>query len=146
MSIQENKALCARPHEEIFNQGNLALADEIFSPDFMWHEAHLPPLPQGPESIKMFATMLRSAFPDLHLSLEDSVAAGDRVVTRWSFQGTHRGEFFGVPPTGRTVTTSGIDIWRVRDGRIVENQQVVDNLGLLQQLGAVPQPEPAQSH
>jgi predicted ester cyclase len=67
-------------------------------------------------------------------------------VTRWSFQGTHRGEFFGVPPTGRTVTTSGIDIWRVRDGRIVENQQVVDNLGLLQQLGAVPQPEPAQSH
>ena len=146
MSIQENKALCARPHEEIFNQGNLALADEIFSPDFTWHEAHLPPLPQGPESIKTFATVLRGAFPDLHLNLEDIVAEGDRVVNRWTFQGTHQGEFYGVPPTGRTVSISGIDIWRVRDGKIVENQQVVDNLGLLQQLGAIPQPELAQSH
>ena len=146
MSTQENKALCARPHEEIFNQGNLALADEIFSPDFTWHEAHLPPLPQGPESTKMFATMLRGAFPDLHLSLEDSVAEGDRVVNRWTFQGTHQGEFYGVAATGKTVTISGIDIWRVRGGKIVENQQVVDNLGLLRQLGAVPQPELAQSH
>lgn len=141
MSIQENKALCARPHEEIFNQGNLAPADEIFSPDFTWHEAHLPPLPQGPESIKMFATMLRAAFPDLHLILEDSIAEEDRVVNRWTFQGTHHGEFYGVPPTGKAVRISGIDIWRVEDGKIVENQQVVDNLGLLQQLGAVPQPE-----
>jgi steroid delta-isomerase-like uncharacterized protein len=141
MSIQENKALCARPHEEIFNQGNLALADEIFSPEFTWHEAHLPPLPKGPESIKLFATMVRVAFPDLHLILEDRIAEGDRVVNRWTFRGTHRGEFQGVPPTGRAVTISGIDIWRIKDGKIIENQQVVDNLGLLQQLGAIPQPE-----
>ena len=146
MSIQENKALCARPHEEIFNQGNLALADKIFSPEFTWHEAHLPPLPKGPESIKMFATMLRAAFPDLHLAVEDSIAEEDKVVNRWSFRGTHRGEFYGVPPTGREVTISGIDIWRIEDGKIVENQQVVDNLGLLQQLGAIPQPAPVQSH
>jgi steroid delta-isomerase-like uncharacterized protein len=140
-SIHENKTLCARPHEEIFNQGKLAVADEIFSPEFAWYEAHLPPLPKGPESIKMFATMLRAAFPDLHLTVEDSIAEGDRVVNRWSFRGTQRGEFYGVPPTEREVTTSGIDIWRVEDGRIVENHQEVDNLGLLQQLGAIPQPE-----
>jgi steroid delta-isomerase-like uncharacterized protein len=145
MSIQENKALCARPHEEIFNQGNLAVADEIFSSEFIFHEAHLPPLPRGPESIKMVATMLRRAFPDLHLTLEDSIAEGDRVVNRWSFRGTQHGEFASVPPTGREVAISGIDVWRIKDGKIVENQQVVDNLGLLQQLGAVPQPEHARA-
>jgi steroid delta-isomerase-like uncharacterized protein len=143
MSIQENKALCARPHEEIFNQGNLDVADEIFSPDFTWYEANLPPLPKGPEGIKIFATMLGGAFPDFHLTLEDTIAEGDKVVNRWSFRGTHRGEFNGVPPTGREVTTSGIDIWRIEGGKIVENRQEVDNLGLLRQLGAIPQPEAA---
>jgi steroid delta-isomerase-like uncharacterized protein len=93
----------------------------------------------------MFATMLRAAFPDLHLTVEDSIAEEDRVVNRWRFRGTHRGEFYGVPPTEREVTTSGIDIWRIKGGKIVENQQVVDNLGLLQQLGAIPQPELART-
>ncbi len=145
MTTQENKALAARPHEEIFNQGNLALAAEMFSPDFAWYEAHLPSLPKGPEAIKTFASMLRAAFPDLRLTLEDTIAEGDRVVNRWTFRGTQRGEFYGVPPTGREVTISGIDIWRIKDGRIVENQQVVDNLGLLQQLGAIPQPQQARA-
>lgn len=143
MTTQENKALAARPHEEIFNQGNLALAHEIFSPEFTWYEAHLPPLPRGPEAIEMFAGMLRAAFPDLQLLLEDTIAEGDRVVNRWRFRGTQRGEFYGVPPTGREVTISGIDVWRIKDGKIVENRQIVDNLGLLQQLGAIPQPEQA---
>jgi steroid delta-isomerase-like uncharacterized protein len=137
-SIEENKRLAARPHEEVFNQGNLDAADEIFSADYVQHESHLPPLPPGPEGVKRLASLLRAAFPDLHLTLNDTIAEGDKVTHRWTFQGTHQGEFNGIPATGRRVVIAGIDIWRIVDGKLVENQQVVDNLSLLEQLGAIP--------
>jgi steroid delta-isomerase-like uncharacterized protein len=137
-SIEENKRLAARPHEEVFNQGNLDAADGIFSSDFAQYEPHLPPLPRGPEGVKRLASMLRAAFPDLQLRLDETVAEGDNVVHHWTFQGTHQGEFNGISATGRRVVISGIDIWRVRDGKLTENQQIVDNLSLLEQLGVVP--------
>lgn len=136
-STEENKRLAARPHEEIFNQGKLGVADEIFAPDFAWHEPHLPPLPPGPEGVKTFASMLRSAFPDCKLTLDATIAEDDRVAHYWSFRGTHQGEFNGIPGTGREVRVTGADFWRIRDGKLVENRQVVDNLGLLEQIGAV---------
>jgi steroid delta-isomerase-like uncharacterized protein len=137
-SIEENKRLAARPHEEVFNQGNLDAADGIFSSDYVQHEAHLPPLPPGPEGVKRLASMLRAAFPDLRLRLDETVAEGDKVVHYWTFQGTHQGEFNGIPATGRGVVITGIDIWRIEDGKLKENRQIVDNLSLLEQLGVVP--------
>lgn len=144
MSVDENKKLALRPHREVFNHGNLAAADEIFAPDFVWHSPGIPPdLPKGPEGVKRFAAGLRTAFPDYQLTAEDTVAEGDRVVNRWVMRGTHRGEFMGVPATGKQLTVSGIDIFRIAGGKIVENRQELDVLGLLQQLGVIPRPEAA---
>lgn len=136
MGIQDNKALALRPHEEIFNQGKLDLVDQIFAPDFTWHSPGVPPdLPRGPEGLRHFVMTLRSAFPDLYLTVEDSIAEGDRVVNRWVFHGTHKGEFAGILPTGKQVSLTGIDIWRISDGKIAELCQELDFHGLLRQLG-----------
>jgi steroid delta-isomerase-like uncharacterized protein len=146
MSVQENKALAHRPHEEVFNQGKLELADQIYAPDFAWHSPGIPPnLPRGPEGVKQFVTVVRAAFPDLHLTVEESLGEGDKVVNRWVFRGTHQGEFAGIPPTGKQVTLTGIDIWRISGGKLVELRQELDFLGLLQQLGAVPVTERARA-
>src|SRR6266851_240891 len=114
MSVQENKALAHRPHEEVFNQGRLEAADQIYAPEFAWYGPGIPPnLPRGPEGVKQFARQLRTALPDLHLTIEDSIAEGDKVVNRWTARGTQKGEFQGLPPTGKQVVLTGIDIWRI---------------------------------
>jgi len=82
--------------------------------------------------------MYRTAFPDVHFTIEDQIAEGDRVVTRWTARGTHQGPLVGIPPTSKQVTMSGIAIYRLVDGKIVEQWGVNDMLGLLQQLGVVP--------
>ncbi len=87
-----------------------------------------------------FYTGLRAAFPDIHFTIEDQIAAADRVVTRWSARATHSGEFQGIPPTGNAVVVTGIDIDRIADGKVVECWPVVDELGLLHQLGVAPSP------
>ncbi len=138
---QENKALIRRAIEEVYNQGNLATIDELVASDFVMH-APSGDIP-GPAGAKQFVTMLREAFPDLHLTIEDQVADGDRVVTRWTSEGTHLGEFQGIPPTGKHGTMTGIDIDRVVDGKVVECWVNEDDLGLLQQLGVIPAPEHA---
>jgi steroid delta-isomerase-like uncharacterized protein len=141
MAVQDNEAVAARFHEEVFQQGRLEVADEICAPDFRWFSPGLPAEGgAGPQFVKQFASMLRSAFPDLLLRAEDSIAEGDRVVERWTMQGTHQGEFQGTPPTGKRVTVTGIDIFRISGGKLVELRQQVDNLGLLQQLGVIPAP------
>lgn len=139
MSTEENKALVRRFYEEVFNKKNLAAIDEFLDPHIIEHA--LPPgLPGGIEGSRQFIGMYLAAFADLHLTAEDLIAEGDRVTARFSLRGTQTGEFMGLPPTGRQVTMTGIQIVRIADGRIAENWINADALGLLQQLGAIPVP------
>jgi len=135
--LEENKAIGRRAFEEVWSQGKLDVIDEILTADFVGHIAGSPGI-QGPESYKQFATMYRTAFPDLKFTVEDQIAEGDKVVNRWTFTGTHKGELMGIPPTGIQVT--GIDIYRIAGGKILEAWVNGDALGMWQQLGAVPKP------
>ena len=138
-STAENQRLARRFHGDIFEQDKLEVADEILTADFRWHNAALPPDISGPEGVKQFAQLLRAAFPGYRLTSEDTIAHGDRVVIRWTQRGTHEGEFLGVSPTGKAVTISGIDLFRIQDGKIAELWQMTDQFGLMHQLGAIPQ-------
>lgn len=138
MSAHENKALARRGIEEVFGRGNFAVADEVYANDFVGHAP--PDEIKGPEGVKPFASMFRSAFPDLQFTIEDQIAEGDKVVTRWTARGTHEGEFQGIAPTGKQVTITGITIQRIAGGRIVEGWTNRDDLGMLLQLGVVPPP------
>jgi steroid delta-isomerase-like uncharacterized protein len=137
---EQNKALVRRVFEEVENRGNFAVADELIASDYIGHS----PLEEvhGLEGFKQFFVMLREAFPDFQCLVESQIAEGDRVVTRWTARGTHKGEFQGIPPTGTRITTTGIDIVRIANGKIVEGWTNADVLGLLVQLGAVPAPGP----
>ncbi len=97
---EQNRAIVRRLYEEVFNQGNLGTADELLAPDARSHAGPSP----GPEGLKRHTSMLRAAFPDLHQSIEDVIAEGDKVVVRTTCTGTHVGEFMGIPPTGRQFT------------------------------------------
>ncbi len=135
MSTEENKALIRRSFSEVYNQGNLDLVDEIYDKDFI---SQTPPdILKGPESIKQYASMLRSAFPDLQLTVEDQIAEGEKVVTRFTFTGTHKGEYMGVASTGKLVRGTGITIHRVANGKMVESWDNFDALGMMQQMEAV---------
>jgi steroid delta-isomerase-like uncharacterized protein len=124
--------------DEVQSGGNTDLIDEICSPEFVNHSAP-PGLPADCEGIKIVTAMFRGAFPDSYFSVEDMIAEGDEVVTRKTFHGTHEGEFMGIPPSGRTVNVSLIDVVRISEGRVVEHWSVGDNLGMMQQLGVIPQ-------
>jgi steroid delta-isomerase-like uncharacterized protein len=142
----ENEALAQRFHMDIFQAGNLAVADEILAPDFAMHSPGAPSeLTYGPEGIKRFATAMRTAFPDLQTTHEDTIAQGDKVVIRWTLSGTHTGPWLGIPPTGRSFGVSGIDIFRILDGKLAELWQEADTLGFLQQLGVIPLAEQSAS-
>jgi steroid delta-isomerase-like uncharacterized protein len=141
MADDVNEVLAHRFHMDIFQQGNLAVADEIVAPDFVLHSPGLPPqMQRGAEGVKQFAAAIRNAFPDdLRITHEDTIRAGDKVVIRWRSTGTHNGVFMGIPPTGKPTTVTGIDIFRVAGGKLVELWQNWDQLGMLQQIGVVPQ-------
>jgi steroid delta-isomerase-like uncharacterized protein len=141
----QGKALARRYFEELL-AGDLALADQIiaadvdfYGPDY-WGEAI-----HGREAFKGFVAYLRAAFPDLRFELAEEIADDTRVATRFVLTGTHRGEWQGIPPTGRAVTLPGADIFRIADGQIAEVRVFYDTLGLMQQLGvnAAPAPTPA---
>ena len=137
MSTEQNKALVRRFYDEVFNKKNLAVSDDFLAPHIIEHS--LPPgLPSGSEGSRQFIGMYLTAFPDLHLTAEDMIAEGDEVAARFTMRGTHKGEFMGIPSTGKQVTMTGIQIVRVADGRIAENWVNLDALGLLQQLGVIP--------
>lgn len=138
---EQNKQLVRRAVEQVWNGGNLDAVDEFVASDFVIHAATPEKEVHGPEGTRQYFTMLRQAFPDLHFTIEDQVAAGDRVVTRWTATGTHNGVFQGIPPTGARAATSGIDIDRIANGKVVECWMQLDELGLLQQLGVIPAPE-----
>lgn len=133
----ENKHILRRFFEEIFNQGNLAVADTIVAADYINHNP-APGEPPGCEGLKQFVTYMRNTFPDLHITVEDQVAEDDKVVTRFTISGTQRREFAGIPPTGRKVTVTALNIHRVSDGQICEGWLNWDALGMMQQLGALP--------
>ena len=124
---------------EILNQGRYDLIDEIYSPDFVEHYAQ-PGIPPTREGFKQFVMAYRSAFPDLHYTVDDAIEAGDKIVHRLSASGTMKGDFLGIPATGTRATWSEIHIGRFEDGMLVEHWGIVDQLGMLVQLGVVPAP------
>jgi len=136
MSAEQNKAL-ARRFYEIFNAANTAALDKLVSPDYIQHAPGVPP---GRDGVKMYMGMFRAAFPDAHLHVEDLVAEGDRVSGRWTVHGTQKGELMGIPATGKTIQISGIDIWRVENGLLAEHWDSWDQMGMMQQLGAMTPP------
>jgi predicted ester cyclase len=132
LKLEHNKAVVRGYMDEVLNKGNLAAFDSYFSTDVVMNNSKdLKRQLAGIQSI-------RSAFPDFHLAIEDQIAEGDKVVTRVRFQGTHRGEYRGVAPTGKQVRYSGIAIDRIAGGKVVEMWHIADTLALLQQLGAIP--------
>jgi predicted ester cyclase len=133
-SSEKNKALMRRFIEEVWNQGNLDVADELFHPQATSPSA--PQLPVGPAGVRAIANLFRSAFPDFHMTIEDLIAEADVVVGRFSQGGTHQGEFTGIAPTGRQVQFTEIGILRIAGGQVVESWYETDMLGLLQQLGS----------
>ena len=143
MSAAANKALVRRFVEQVISQGNLAVVDELVAGDYVYHGPGMQV--GGPDGLKQLFTMLRAAFPDWQETLEDLIADGDKVVFRVTGHGTHQGEFMGLPPTGKRVTVAGIDLVRIEAGKLSEHWANFDQLGLLQQLGAIPAPGQAAS-
>ncbi len=141
MSTQDNKALARRFFEEFWDQKNLAVADELMAANHVDHTPGSPPgLPPGPAGFKQFASVYFTAFPNLRITIDDQVAEGDTVVTRWTSHGTNTGSLFGMPATNKSSTVTGITISRIVGGKAVETWTNFDNLGMLQQLGVVPMP------
>ena len=137
MSTEQLKSAARNFVEQGLNKQDWAVLESYFSADLVDHA--LPPmLPPGREGRKMFAGAFFSAFPDIHVHIDDLLAEKDRTVLRWSAHGTHRGELMGIPATGKSVNISGIAIDRFENGQSVEHWEVIDQMGLMQQLGVVP--------
>jgi len=136
---EANKEVVRRYSDDFWGRGDADLADELFSAEFVDHNPAAPGLPPGPEGQRQVLAAYRSAFPDLAVTTEEIIGEGDRVVLRWSARATHQGELLGIPPTGKQVTLSGIDILRIEDGKIAERWAEDSSLRLLQQLGVVPE-------
>jgi steroid delta-isomerase-like uncharacterized protein len=141
MSTESNKAIIRRFFEEAFNQGNLAVLDEIIAPNQVnGGPGALPGMPSGPEGAKALITTYRNAFPDLRFTIDEQVAEGNTVMTRWTAHGTHNGELAGIPATGRPATVVGVGVDRVENGKVVDSWGIFDQSGMLQQLGVIPAP------
>jgi steroid delta-isomerase-like uncharacterized protein len=132
-----NKNVVRRLFEEVWNKGNLPVTDELFAPNYAHHDSSTPDVGRGPESERKRATLYRTAFPDLRLTIEDIIAEGETVTARWSCRGTHNGEFSGTAPTGKQFTISGISIARFANGKMAEGWVNWDALGLMRQLGVI---------
>jgi steroid delta-isomerase-like uncharacterized protein len=137
MSAEQNKQVFRRVIEEGFNSGNLVALGELFSTTYQEHQFGLPPTLEG---FKEDIHGLRAAFPDLKLTIEEIIAEGDKVWARMTARGTHRGQFMGLPPTGKSFAITVVDICRFENGKIVEHWGVPDRFHLMAQLGALPRP------
>lgn len=138
MFVAENRKIVNRAFNELLGQGDLAVAEELYAPDFTDNGEG-----GGPEYMKQTASMYRTAFPDLTFHVEDQFGSGDKVVSRWRAEGAHRGAFMGVPASGAEVTMYGISIHTLQDGQIVAHWGQVNMLSFMQQIGAVPEPDAA---
>jgi steroid delta-isomerase-like uncharacterized protein len=143
MAGDDLKAIARREIEEVYGAGKLDTADELVDAGFVGHDPALPEPLRGSAGVKEAAAGYRAAFPDLRVKIDTQISEGDLVVSRWTATGTHQGELFGIAPTGKQATVSGISIDRISGGKIVEDWTNWDTLGLLQQLGAIPAPTPA---
>ena len=135
--MSEDAKAVRRLYHDAWNSGDTEALDGIMAPDVVNHSP-LPGQPEGVAGFKQALQMMRGGVPDLTITIDSSVAEGDRVSTRWTGSGTHTGPLMGIPASGKLVTVSGIDICRVSNGRIVEYWQELDTLSMLQQLGVIP--------
>jgi steroid delta-isomerase-like uncharacterized protein len=139
LSEVQNIATLDRFVEEVVNQGKYEVCDEIVEENFV----ELDPLPgqqQGREGLKDVIRMMRTAFPDIHWVIVETVASGDKVVSRFKWTGTHRGDFMGIPATGQKVMVPGVVIDRLNGGKMADSRILMDTLGMMQQLGMIPGP------
>ena len=144
MLSETNKTVSRRFFNEVFGKGNLAVADEIIVKDQVNSGPGNPHgLLPGLEGTKQLVTMYRNAFPDVHFTIDEQLAEGEKVMTRWTAHGTHQGELQGLPATGKSSTVSGIAIDRFVDGKIAETWGLFDYFSMMQQLGVIPMPEAA---
>ena len=138
---EENKSIVGRWFAEVTNQGKLEVADELLAPEYVCHDPNSRAGEVRADALKEGIAYFRNALAEMRFEIEDMISEGDKVVTRWTLRGTHRGELFGVAPTGKSVAMSGIVISRVDDAKIVEEWDEYDLLGLMKHLGAVPEPQ-----
>jgi predicted ester cyclase len=136
---ERNKKLARLLMEEDISRGDEAVAEAIIHPDFFDH-TNPPDMQHGIDGHKAIVRLFRQVFPDLEWRIDDLIAEGDKVVARTTMRGTHLGDFFGLPPTGRRVAMTGVHIVRIADGKIIEHWGSNDDLGLMRQLGAIPTP------
>jgi steroid delta-isomerase-like uncharacterized protein len=137
MSLEQNKVLMRKLFEDDLSGGNSAVAAEIIHPNFFDH-TNPPGLQEGLAGHNAIVSLFRGAFPDQQWLIEDLIAEGDRVVARSTMTGTHTGDFFGIPATGKSVRMGGVHIVRIQDGRIAEHWGSNDDLSLMRQIGVVP--------
>ena len=137
---EENKVLMRRVIEETINNKNLSLIDELYASNHVMRN-NLEEPSHGPEGVREDYNMYLTAFPDVHLTIEDMIAEGDKVVVPYTVRGTHRGELMGIAPTGKQITVLVVWIARIADGKLVESQLIFDAMGMMQQLGVIPAQE-----
>jgi steroid delta-isomerase-like uncharacterized protein len=139
MSAEENKKVVQRFWGVWEEENFVDLIDELLAPDYVNHSPGTPDQPTGPEGVKAVVSMFRSGMPDLRVTIDDMIAEGDKVATRYTIEGTHEGELFGVPPTGRRLSIESMTVERVSGGKIREHRRITDTLDMMQQLGVVPE-------
>jgi steroid delta-isomerase-like uncharacterized protein len=132
-----NKIVSRRLVEEVFNQGKYDVIEEIIVPTFVNHDPATGDV-TGYDGVRQNIDGYRSAFPDLKITIEEQLAEGDLVATRWTAKGTHKGELMGIAPTGKEATVTGLTLDKIKDGKIVETWNNWDTLGLMRQLGVIP--------
>lgn len=142
---EQNKSVMRRLVEELWNKGDLSLADQFFTPNYTHHDPATPDFGRGPESEKKRASLYRTAFPDLRLTIENIISEGDTVMARWSCHGTHKGDLGGIAPTGKRIDLTGVSVARLSGGKLAEGWVSWDALGMLQQLGVVSTPVRAKA-
>jgi steroid delta-isomerase-like uncharacterized protein len=138
IQAEMNKTAYRRFMEEAFNGQQFERISNYMAADMV---EHTPGLSPGAAGVRRDFEMFASAFPDMHLTVEDVIAEGDQIAARYYWTGTHRGEFAGIAPTGKMVHVRGLDIWRMRDGKCIEHWNIEDNLSLMEQLGALLPPQ-----
>jgi predicted ester cyclase len=141
MSTEQNKATMRRMPLEVFEQGRLEVVDEICGTDIIEHGNPPPGIPQGREGIKAIASAMRKGFPDIKFTIDHQIAEGDFVVSYLTVSGTHKGEIFGMPATGKHATWAEAHFVKLVNGKMTEHWGVQDQLGMLRQLGLAPAPQ-----
>jgi steroid delta-isomerase-like uncharacterized protein len=137
----QSKSIIRHIFDEAFNQGNLSVVDELIAPDSISHRLSWG-IPANRMGLKQLIATFRTAFPDLHCTVEDEIHQDDRVAAHWTLRGTHKGLFLGNSPTNKSIVVQGLIYARIENGQVIENWTLIDQLGVLQQLGLVPPPRP----